>query len=73
MNKNYEAGKVMSLLFWAGWSISSILSDLFKYWTCGPVFTFINELRSLFKVLFNGEQPVLSEVHFYNMGKRDES
>lgn len=57
----------MSHLFWAGCSISLILSDLFKYWTCGLVFIFVNELRSLFKVLFNGEQSVLFEVHFYNM------
>lgn len=27
-----------------------------KFWTLGPVFIFINELKSLFKVLFNGEQ-----------------
>lgn len=37
------------------------------------MFIFINELRSLFKVLFNGEQSVLFEVHFYSMGKREES
>lgn len=57
----------MSHLFWAG------CSNLFKYWTCDLVFIFINQLRSLFKVLFNGEQSGLFTVHFYNMGKRDES
>lgn len=51
--KTYEVGEIISHLFGM---LSLILSDWFKYWILGSVFIFINELRSLFKILFNGAQ-----------------
>lgn len=52
--QSYEVGENITPPL--GWMLSVILSDLFKYWMFGSVLIFINELRSLFEVLFNGEQ-----------------